>query len=85
MFKETLIDVENIFRDIAGFGMSYEKFKELCREHIKMKIINIFLLTDLLSEGKYCISNESKNTFIECIPETNPPENPIFRWDDLFD
>ena len=32
LFQQTLKDVEHIHRDIAGFDMSYEEFKSLCRE-----------------------------------------------------
>ena len=32
LFKQTLKDVENLYRDIAGFDMSYEEFKKLCKE-----------------------------------------------------
>ena len=32
LFQQTLKDVVHIHRDIAGFDMSYEEFKSLCRE-----------------------------------------------------
>ena len=32
LFRQSLRDVEHIYRDIAGFDMSYDEFKELCRE-----------------------------------------------------
>ena len=32
LFQQTLKDVEHIHRDIAGFDMSYEEFKSLCRK-----------------------------------------------------
>ena len=32
LFQQTLKDVEHIYRDNAGFDMSYEEFKQLCRE-----------------------------------------------------
>ena len=32
LFQQTLKDVEHIHRDIAGFDMSYEEIKSLCRE-----------------------------------------------------
>ena len=32
LFQQTLKDVEHIYRDIAGFDMSYDEFKRLCRE-----------------------------------------------------
>ena len=36
-FQQTLKDVELIYRDIAGFDMSYDEFKELCGEAWKEK------------------------------------------------
>ena len=32
LFQQTLEDVEHIYRDIAGFDMSNDEFKSLCRE-----------------------------------------------------
>ena len=32
VFQQTLKDVEHIYRDIAGFDMCYDEFKEECRE-----------------------------------------------------
>ena len=37
LFQQTLKDVEHIYRDIAGFDMSYDEFKSLCREAWKEK------------------------------------------------
>ena len=37
LFLQTLKDIEHIYRDIAGFDMSYDEFKELCREAWKEK------------------------------------------------
>ena len=30
--KQTLKVVKNFYRDIAGFNMSYDEFKRLCKE-----------------------------------------------------
>ena len=32
LFQQTLKDVQHIYTDIAGFDMSYDEFKSLCRE-----------------------------------------------------
>ena len=32
LIQQTLKDVEHNYRDIVGFDMSYEEFKQLCRE-----------------------------------------------------
>ena len=60
LFQQTLKDVEQLYRDIAGFDMSYDEFKSLCREACKEEYI-YFLINRL--EGKngknYKICNES--------------------------
>ena len=38
LFQQTLKDVEHIYRDIAGFDMSYDEFKSLCREAWREKV-----------------------------------------------
>ena len=35
LFQQTLKDVERIYRDIVGFDMSYDEFKELCTDSWK--------------------------------------------------
>ena len=32
IFKQTLKDVEHLYRDVAGFDMSRKEFKNFCRE-----------------------------------------------------
>ena len=32
MFNQTLKDIEHIHRDVAGYDMNYDEFKELCRK-----------------------------------------------------
>ena len=38
LFKRTIHVVENLSRGVAGFDVSYEKFKEISEKHEKMKI-----------------------------------------------
>ena len=60
LFQQTVEDVEHIYREIAGFDMSYEEFKELCRNSWKENYN--FLLIDMLEDGhgqNYKICNES--------------------------
>ena len=38
MFKQTLRDVQSMYYDIGAFAMIYHKFKEMCRELIRLKI-----------------------------------------------
>ena len=32
LFNQTLKDIEHIYRDVAGYDMSYDEYKELCRK-----------------------------------------------------
>ena len=38
LFQQTSKDIEHIYRDIPGFDMSHDEFKELCREAWKKDI-----------------------------------------------
>ena len=62
-----------MYKDIGGYDMKYDEFKEMCRsswcENFNYLCIH---LNKNKNEGKYCIFNENKNTYIECTPETDP-------------
>ena len=60
MLKRTLKDVEKIFRDIAGFHMSYDGFTELCRGAWK-DIIIIFILMDLKRKMRFTVFTMKTN------------------------
>ena len=49
LFNQTLKDIEHIYRDVAGYDMNYEEFKNFVENHGK-KIITIFILMDLKRE-----------------------------------
>ena len=73
LFNQTLKDIEHIYRDVAGYDMNYDEFKELCRKSWG-KDYN-YLYNDRSKkrdQGRYCICNESKNTYIEATPQTKP-------------
>ena len=73
LFNQTLKDIEHIYRVVADYELSYDELKELCRK--SGEEYNIYLSIDgskKREQGKYCICNESKNTYIECTPETKP-------------
>ena len=61
LFNQTLKDIEHIYRDVAGYDMNYDEFKELCRkswdEDYNYLCIDRSKKRD---RGKYCICNESK-------------------------
>ena len=73
LFKQTLRDVQSMYYDIGAYDMKYDEFKEMC--HKAWNEEYNYLCIDTAknkNEGKYCIFNESKTTYIECICETNP-------------
>ena len=73
LFQQTLKDVEHIYRDIAGFDMSYEEFKELCREAWRERY-NYLLISRLEDKNgsRYKICNESNPEFKVFNPQTDP-------------
>ena len=51
--------------------MKYNEFKEMCHSAWSEKFNYLCIdMTQNKNECKYRIFNESKNTLIECIPET---------------
>ena len=76
LFKQTLRDVQSIYHDFGAFDMIYDEFKEMCRVAWSEKLIYLCIdTTKNKSEGKYRIFDESKNTYIECIPESELFDN----------
>ena len=61
LFNQTLKDIEHIYRDVAGYDMSYDEFKELCRKSWE-EDYNYLCIDESKKrdQGKYCICNESK-------------------------
>ena len=73
LFKQTLRDVQSMYHDIGAFDMIFDEFKEMCRVAWSGKFN--YLCIDRLkikNEGRYRIFNESKTTYIDSIPETEP-------------
>ena len=73
LFRQRLRNVEHIYRDIAGFDMFYDEFKELCREAWKEKYnyLEINMLEDK-NERKYKVSNESNPNYKIFNPQAEP-------------
>ena len=73
MFNQTLKDIEHIYKDVAGYDMSYDEFKKICRkpweEDYNYLCIDRFTKR---KQGRYCFCNESKNTYLEATPQTKP-------------
>ena len=73
LFQQTLKDVEHIYRDIAGFDISYDEFKSLCKEAWRDKY-NYLLINRLEDKNgsKYMICNESNPQYQVFSPQTDP-------------
>ena len=73
LFQQTLKDVEHIYRDIAGFDMSNDEFKSLCREAWRDNY-NYLLINRLEDKNgsKYMICNESNLQYQIFNPQTEP-------------
>ena len=64
--------------------MIYDNFKEMCRVAWGQKFNYLCIdMTKNKNEGKYRIFNESKNTYLECIPETEPFLNTLIGNNDI--
>ena len=73
LFKQTLRDVQSMYYDIGAFDMNYDDFKLMCHKAWDEK--DNYLCIDMTKNkngGNYRIFNESKPTYFECIPETEP-------------
>ena len=71
LFNQTLKDIEHIYRDVGGYDMSYDEFKQICEKSWEKDYYYLSIERSKEKEqGRYCICNESKNTYIESTPET---------------
>ena len=60
LFNQTL-KILNIYRDVAGYDMNYDEFKELCRKSWEEDYNYLYIdISKKRDQGKYCICNESK-------------------------
>ena len=69
LFNQTLKDNEHIYKDVAGYDISYDEFRELCRKSWE-EDYNYLCIDRKRQQGRYCICNESKKTYIEATPQT---------------
>ena len=73
LFKQTLRDVQSMYYDIGAYDMNYDEFKQMCHKAWDEKYNYLCIdVTRNKNEGKYRIFNESKTTYIDCIPESEP-------------
>ena len=60
-----------MYKDIGGYDMRYDDFKQMTKVAWSAKYSYLcFDLNKNKNEGKYRIFNESKNTYNECICES---------------
>ena len=73
LFKRTLRDVQSMYYDIGAYDMKYEELKLMCRKACDEKYNYLCIdMTKNKNGGKYRIFNESKTTYFDCIPESEP-------------
>ena len=73
LLNQTTKDTGNIYREVGVYDMRYDDFKFLCRKSWEEDFF--YLCIDRSKkryQGRYYIFIESKNTYTECTPETNP-------------
>ena len=63
-------DIEHIHSDVAGYDMSYDEFKELCRNLWEEDYIYLSIdRSKKRDQGRYWNCNESKKAYIEATPQ----------------
>ena len=73
LFKQTLRDVQSMYYDIGAYDMNYDEFKQMFHKAWDEKYNYLCIdMTKNKNEGKYRIFDESKTTYIDCIPESEP-------------
>ena len=73
LFKQTLTVVQSMYYDIGAYDMNYDEFKEMCHKAWDERYNYLCIdMTKNKNEGIYRIFNESKTTYIDCNPETEP-------------
>ena len=73
LFKQTLRDFQSMYYDIGAYDMNYDEFKQMRHKAWDEKYNYLCIdMTKNKNDDKYRIFNESKTTYIDCIPETDP-------------
>ena len=61
LFNQTLKDIEHIYKDVAGYDMNDDEFKELCRKSWEEDYNYLYIDRSIKKHhGKNCICNKSK-------------------------
>ena len=73
LFKQTLRHVQSMYYDNGAYDMKYDEFKLMCHKAWDERFNYLYIdMTKNKNEGKDRIFNESKTTYFDCIPETEP-------------
>ena len=73
LFKQTLRDVQSMYYDIGAYDMNFDEFNDLCHKARDERYNYLCIdMTKNRDNGKYRIFNESRTTYIDNIPETEP-------------
>ena len=71
LFEQTLRDVQSMYYDTGAYDKKYDEYKEMCSfawsENFNYLCID---LNKNKNGSNFCTFNGSKNTYIECTPET---------------
>ena len=63
--------MEKIQRGAVGYDMTYDETKQLCRKSLEEEYNYLCIVrSKKRDQGRYCICNQSKNTYNDCNPET---------------
>ena len=66
-------DVQSEYYEIGAYDMKYDELKKMCHKTWSDRFNYLCSdMTKIKDEGKYRIFNESKTTYLECIPKTEP-------------
>ena len=70
LFNQKLKDIENTYRDVGGYDMSYDEFKQLCKKSWE-KEYNYLCIdrSKQRDQGRYCICNERKTLISKVLPK----------------
>ena len=73
LFSQALKDIGKLYRDVGGYDMSYDYFKQYFRKSWEEEYNHLCIdISKKRDQARYCICIESKDTNIECIFELKP-------------
>ena len=73
LITQTLKDIEYIYRDVGGFDMIHDEFKEICRKTLEEEFNYLCIdRSRKKDQGRYCFHNESKIIYTLCASQTTP-------------